>query len=492
MQDIINSLPPSFLMIAGGFLMFCLPKIPRQFIMIALPILVIGKIINAPLFGGFYIQIANHISNFLFTDSYSKFFAIGFSLATLMGGFYALQTHTKLKIGFAYIYAGAAIGICFAGDFLVLLIYSQVMAVSSAIIILHAPHKNSYKVATRYLITHIFSGILLFAGIAGDYYATGSYDFFTAQISLTDASQIFYDDIAKLSSWLVFISLMINIAVPPFSFWLVEGYPAASPAMRIFLVACTTKAGIFILMKLFPGENLLIYIGFVTALFGLIFTFSSKDFAKAFSYSLIAIIGTMMIGIGVGTEISLQGVAILCFSHIIYSSLLFMLAGANEENKGRKKVKPNAMKFFIFIAFSTMIGIPLTISFIGKSLVSEAMTQSETLDINFYFMTLSALTIFVFFYTAIRFWQSVDYAKKLPMLQINQIIAMSIAAVLCLLPGLDPMLIYKFIYEDQIHNPLNSENIFSKIQIMFSVGLLVILFMIIKDVVVKFKNKVRY
>ena len=110
--------------------------------------------------------------------------------------------------------------------------------------------------------------------------------------------------------------------------WLQDSYPAATVTGTVTLSAFTTKMAVYCLARAFPGTEMLIYIGAVMTLFPIFFAEIENDLRRVLAYSLNNQLGFMVVGVGVGTELALNGTAAHAFCHILYKSLLFMSVGA--------------------------------------------------------------------------------------------------------------------------------------------------------------------
>ena len=64
-----------------------------------------------------------------------------------------------------------------------------------------------------------------------------------------------------LGANLIFLAFIINAAVPPLHAWLADAYPEATVTGAVFLTAFTTKSAIYVLIRGFPGVDILIWLG---------------------------------------------------------------------------------------------------------------------------------------------------------------------------------------------------------------------------------------
>ena len=199
------------------------------------------------------------------------------------------------------------------------------MAIASTLIIWSAKTATAYKASMRYIIIHLFGGVILMAGIVWLEASTGSIEFTKLHTS-------------SPASWLILIGFLLNAGAPPFSAWLPDAYPETSYSGAVFLSAFTTKTAVYVLIRGFPGEEALIYIGLYMIFYGIIYALLENDMRRILAYSIVNQVGFMITGIGIGTEMALNGAAAHAFTHIIYKALLLMSAGSVLYATGKRSV----------------------------------------------------------------------------------------------------------------------------------------------------------
>ncbi|GAG38080.1 unnamed protein product, partial [marine sediment metagenome] len=226
------------------------------------------------------------------------------------------------ELAAAFIYAGAAVGVVFAGDLITVFVFWEVMAIASTMVIWLAG-AGARAAGQRYVVVHLFGGVLLMAGIAWHVGATGSTEFGL----LTDSP----------AKWLILAGFLLNAGAPPLSAWLPDAYPQASWSGTVFLSAFTTKTAVYVLLRGFAGEGILIWIGLFMVFYGIVYAILENDMRRILAYSIVNQVGFMVTGIGIGTEMALNGAASHAFVHIIYKALLLMSAGSVLYMTGKSK-----------------------------------------------------------------------------------------------------------------------------------------------------------
>jgi multicomponent Na+:H+ antiporter subunit D len=329
------------------------------------------------------------------SDKLSRLFATIFALMAAGGGLFALGQKNRLELPAAFVYAGSAIGVALAGDLVTLFVFWELMAISSTLVLWSNGSNNSYRASLRYLMIHLLGGMILFAGITGHIAQTGSVDF----------TRMLLDSPAQ---WLILIGFLVNAGAPPLWAWLPDAYPEASWSGTVFLSAFTTKAAVYVLMRGFHGTELLVWVGLIMVFYGIVYALLENDMRRILAYSIVNQVGFMVAGIGIGTEMALNGAAAHAFTHIIYKALLLMSAGSVLYMTNRRKCSELG-GLFHSMPVTTICGIigalaissfPLTSGFVSKSMISEAAADGHLLTV---WLLLTAASAGVFLHAGIKF-----------------------------------------------------------------------------------------
>ena len=203
----------------------------------------------------------------------------------------------------ALFYSGSALGAVFAGDLITLFFYWEGTAIASVFLIWARGTIGAYHTGLRYLIIQIMSGVILLAGAAMLWRETGSIAFDLMTLN-------------SLGTWLIFLSFGMKCAFPLLHNWLQDSYPAATVTGTVILSAFTTKLAVYALARGFAGTEILIYIGAIMTLFPIFFAEIENDLRRVLAYSLNNQLGFMVVGVGIGTEMALNGTASHAFAHI--------------------------------------------------------------------------------------------------------------------------------------------------------------------------------
>lgn len=434
---------PALILIAGAFVLPLLPERVRPALFLLFPAFALAGIWMMPEDFTLTMGLTAYELVLVQTDALSRIFGTIFAMIAIIGGIYAYHNKSLGEQSSALVYAGGALGVAFAGDFFTLLVFWELMAFSSSYLIWARKKETSLNAGMRYLIYHSLGGGILLGGIIMHLNETGS-------ILITNLP-----DAYSPSSVLILIGVSINSAIPPLHAWLSDSYPKATITGAVFMSAFTTKSAVYVLMRIFPGWEILIWFGVIMALYGVVYAVLANDIREILAYHIISQVGYMVTGVGIGTEMALNGTAAHAFSHILYKSLLFMGAGAVIYSTGKSKLtelggfaKKMKMAVFLYMigAFS-ISGFPLFNGFISKSMVIQGATDAHLEVVTLLLLMASVGT---FLHTGLKLpyftWfgtqKSEITVKPLP---VNMLIAMGIGAFFCTLFGVYPALLYNYL-----------------------------------------------
>ena len=460
----MTELPPFILYFIAALLMVVTRGVTRQGILLATPVVVaLHMWLNIETD-----MLVNHsLLTFeltvLRTDTLSLLFGFLFCLASFISIIFALHLKDTRQHVAALVYAGSAIGAVFAGDLITLFIFFELMAISSVFLIWARGTERAFKAGLRYLIMQVMSGVFLLAGAIAYYHSTGSLAF----------NHIGLDGIA---SWLIFIAFGIKAAFPFLHSWLVDGYPEATPTGTVFLSAFTTKLAVYALARGFAGEEILVYIGVTMACFPIFYAVIENDLRKVLAYSLINQLGFMIVGVGIGTALALNGTVMHAFSHVIYKGLLFMSMGAvlyrvgninGSDLGGLYKTMPKTTVFCIVGALS-ISAFPLFSGFVSKSMVMTALIVE---DYGYIWLLMLFASAGVFHHAGIKIPYFAFFAhdsglrpKEAPL---NMLVAMGIAAFICIFIGVQPQYLYALLPWEVDYWPYDTTHVLAQLQLLF-------------------------
>lgn len=399
-------------------------------------------------------------------DRLSLAFGYVFVIMGFLGGIFGFHLKDTLQQVSALLYVGSSVGVVFAGDLFTVLVFWEIMAVSSLFLIWARKTPRSRKAGFRYLLVHAFGGSVLMAGIILHLNATGSlsFDYFEG----------------SLATYLIMGSFALNAAVPPLNGWLPDAYPEGTVTGSVFLSAFTTKVAVYALARGFPGVELLVWAGAIMAVYGVVFAFLANDGRRLLAYHIISQVGYMVAGVGIGTEMAVNGAVAHAFAHILYKGLLFMGMGTLLYITGRSKLTELGglarkawltLAFFMVGAFS-ISGVPLFSGFVSKSMVIHA---AELEHLGTIALLLHLASVGTFLSIAIKLpyfaWFGPDRGLQPAPVKPGMYLGMFLTSAICIAIGVYPALLYSLLPFAVHYEPYTASHVMETVQVLTFTGL---------------------
>ena len=453
-----NFLQPGLLMIITGLLTLITGKeILRRVIFIAGPVITLCAVA---------------ISG---ADKLTTMFGIIFSLIAVVAAIYNINVKDRLELAAEAIYAGSSISVVFATSWIGMLVFWELMAVSSWLIVVSSRTEEAGKAGFRYLVVHMLGGNLLLAGIVIKL-AQGS----TAIECLTGTCDAAY--------WLILAGVAVNAAIPPLNAWIADAYPESTMGGTVYMGSFTTKVGVFCLIKIFAGTELLLYFGVFMAVWGACMALIENDLRRLFAYHIISQVGYLVASLDMGGEMGIDGAAAHAFNHILYKGTLLMCAGAVISATGKRKISqlgglakkmPVTAGCFL-VASMAIAGFPLLNGFVSKSLIMGAAASyeihwAELLLTLASIGTLMSVTLKVNYFV---FWGKTDkdVDVNLDAVTLNRKIAMIIGAGACVVTGLFPDIVYSLTPYGTDGHPFTVDHVTQYIQLFAAAAVVFVMY----------------
>ena len=464
----MSSFPPFVLFFVAAILLPFLRGYLRHALLLAVPIVGGLGLIGLDAGSTWQISLFGYELEPYRVDKLSLLFGYLFHLAALISIIYSLHVRDTMQHVAALFYAGSALGVVFAGDLITLFIFWELMAISSTFLIWARRTEKAMASGFRYLIIQMSSGMLLLAGAALLIYQTGD-----ARFEYIGLHGLGFDNLA---SWLIFLAFGIKCAFPLLHNWLTDAYPEATPTGTVFLCAFTTKAAIYCMARGYPGTEILVYIGMVMTCFPIFYAVIENDLRRVLGYSMINQLGFMVCGIGIGTALSINGAVAHAFTDVIFKGLLFMSMGAvlhmtgrmnGSELGGLYKTMPKTTILCI-IGAASISAFPLFSGFVSKSMVMSAALAEGYHGV---WLVLLFASAGVFHHAGIKIpyfaFFAHDSGLRVSDPPNNMLIAMTIAALLCVFIGTNPQLLYGLLPNTVEYSAYDMTHVLAQIQLLF-------------------------
>ena len=467
---------PSLILIGGALLLPFFKGMPRRTLLMLVPVLTFINVWQFSPEGQWAsFQFLDWQLIFGRIDRLSQVFAYIMSLMCIIGTLYGLHVDDDLQHIAAWLYVAGSLGVIYAGDFIVLFLFWELMAFSSVFLVWFRRRPESLATGFRYLLVHTAGGLILLAGIMLRYKATGGDISFTL-LDVTNPS---------LYTYLIMAGFMLNAAVPPLHSWLPDAYGEATVTGAVFMCAFTTKTAIYALARGLAGMEILVPFGVVMALYGVVYAVLENDCRRLLAWHIISQVGYMVAGVGIGTEMAINGSCAHAFAHILYKGLLFMGCGSVLHMTGKSKFtelgglyKKMPMAFvYTLIGGLSISAFPLFSGFVSKSMIVVAGFEKHIYWAGFLLTLASAGT---FLHTGLKvpyfIWfgknncseETWEKAQDPPW---NMQAAMAIASFLCIFIGSYTPYLYNMLPHAVDYHPYTAYHLSEAMQILLFTAL---------------------
>ena len=436
----LDVLPPGLLMMMGSLLLLVLGRPARPFAFLAVGALVLLYMTGLEPGDRLTMPLATYELVPLEVDRLSLLFGYVFGVTVLVGGIYALHVDDVGQQVSALLYAGSSLGAVFAGDLFTLVVFWEVMALTSAYLIWARRTTESYRAAMRYLFVHLVGGSLLLAGVIWHVSNTGSLEF-------TPFAE------PGVASVLILLGFLVNAGAVPFHAWVGDAYPRGTITGSVFLSAFTTKVALYVLAHAYAGWPILIWVGTLMAVWGVTYALLSNDMRRILSYHIVSQVGFMVVAVGVGTAMGINGAASHAVTNILNKGTLFMACGAVMYAAGTPKLselgglfRKMPWTFALYVVPALGIsGVPLFSGFISKGMAVDSAAYGPEVTTAVLLLHLASVGTFLSVGLKLPWFTWFGEAKRdieVKPLPRGMLVAMGIAAVLNIALGVRPELLY--------------------------------------------------
>jgi multicomponent Na+:H+ antiporter subunit D len=463
-------LHPSLILLAGAILVPLLRGRARTVLLVVVPALAFLQVLSAG--HGIYgvTRFADWSLTFGRVDRLSQVFGHIMTLMCIVGSLYALHVRDPAEHAAAWTYVAGSLGVIYAGDYLVLFLFWEMMAFSSVFLIWLRRRRQSPGAGFRYLLVHVAGGAVLLGGIILRYKAAGGdLTFGPLDVAHPDPA-----------AWLILAGFILNAAVPPLHAWLPDAYSEGTVTGAVFLSAFTTKTAVYALCRGFAGMDILVPLGTVMAVYGVVYAVLENDARRLLAYHIISQVGYMVAGVGLGTQMAINGTCAHAFAHILYKGLLFMGTGSVLHMTGRSRftelggLYPKMPWAFVFtlIGGLSISAFPLFSGFVSKSMIVAAGFEEGRTWAAFGLMLASSGT---FLHTGLKvpyfIWfgrnncdaETWDRAADPPW---NMMAAMAVASLLCVGIGCYTPYLYDMLPYPVYYHPYTAYHISETLQVL--------------------------
>lgn len=467
-------LHPALILLLGSLLIPWIPARLRKGYLLLIPILAFARIVEMSKGTFGEVQFLDWVLVFGRVDALSHIFGYIMGLMCIVGSLYGLHVKDSGQHIASWIYVAGSIGVIYAGDLLTLFLFWEVMAFSSVFLVWARRRPESLTAGFRYLLVHVAGGLALLAGIVLNYKAAGNFAFNAFNV---------HDP--TLATYLIMIGFILNAAVPPLHAWLPDAYGEATFNGSVFMCAFTTKTAVYALCRGFAGMEILVPLGVIMALYGVVYAVLENDARRLLAYHIISQVGYMVAGVGLGTELAINGACAHAFAHILYKGLLFMGCGSVLHMTGKSKFTDLGGLYqkmpwtfvFTLIGGLSISAFPLFSGFVSKSMIVQAGFEDHKLWVGFLLLLASAGT---FLHTGLKvpyfIWFGKNHCSKETWERAaeppwNMMTAMAVTSFLCIFIGCYTPYLYRLLPYPVEFEPYTAYHVSETLQILLFTGL---------------------
>lgn len=371
-EMLISMLHPGIIMITFGILVMLLPRPCRKPLGLIAPIAATWAFFQMTEDSSLPYQIAPYIRlEFIHLDSLSFAFMLAFCIIAVLNGIYGEGVQHRYECGMSLIYAGSVMGVVLAGDMISLIIFWEISAFASMYVIYCKHDRPSARASFRYILVHGFGGNMLLAGLIVYMFHYGN--------NLDNIVHCY----GEPCFWLIATGVAVNAAIPPLHAWLPDAYPESTATGIVYLSSFTTKAAIYLMIRMFAGLEALVWIGAIVSIYAACMAIMENGIRRLLAYHIISQLGMMIAAIGVGSDIGIDGATAHAITNIMFKGVLMMGAGAVIYATGKSNItelggmarKMPVTAVCFLISSLAIAGLPGLSGFVSKALVTEALAE---------------------------------------------------------------------------------------------------------------------
>ena len=313
-------------------------------------------------------------------------------LVILYAAFYLHHDDPAGKFfGTLMLFMAAMLGIVLSDNLLLLLVFWELTSVSSFLLIGYWSGREESRAGARMALAVTGGGgLVMLAGIVVLGQIAGTYDL---SAMLTRGAEIQADPRYPLALVLILVGCLTKSAQFPFHFWLPEAMAAPTPVSAYLHSATMVKAGLFMMMRLYPVlggtalfEGIVATAGLVTMVFAAFVAVFRHDLKGLLAYSTISHLGLITFLIGLGSPLSAVAAVFHILNHASFKAALLMTAGIVDHETGTRDMRRlgglframPVMGVLTVLASAAMAGLPPFNGFISKEMMlHEAVHAGE-------------------------------------------------------------------------------------------------------------------
>ncbi|MGH6950401.1 MAG: monovalent cation/H+ antiporter subunit A [Vitreimonas sp.] len=343
-------------------------------------------------------------------DGLSWLFAlliIGIGALIVLYARYYMSAADPVPRFYSYLLAfmGAMLGIVMSGNIIQLVVFWELTSLFYVLLIVYL-HEYAYsrEGALMALSVTAAGGLALLVGMLLLGHIVGSYDL---DAVLGAGDRIRAHSLYLPALLLILAGAFTKSAQFPFHFWLPHAMAAPTPVSAYLHSATMVKAGVFLLITLWPVMSgtdawyaIVSSAGMATLLIGAFAAIYQHDLKGLLAYSTISHLGLITLLLGLGSPLAAVAAIFHTVNHATFKASLFMAAGIIDHESGTRDMrKLSGLWRFMpitaslaMVAAAAMAGVPLLNGFLSKEMfLAEAIAHSAGTHTNYALPVLATL-----------------------------------------------------------------------------------------------------
>ena len=318
--------------------------------------------------------------------------AIGLLVVLYARYYMSPQDPVPRFFSFLLVFMGAMLGIVMSGNLIQLVVFWELTSVASFLLIGYWHHRADARRGARMALTVTATGgLCMLAGVLVLGHIVGSYDM---DVVLASGDLVRGHDLYFTALVLIALGALTKSAQFPFHFWLPHAMAAPTPVSAYLHSATMVKAGVFLLMRLWPVLSgtpewtwIITGAGMCTLLLGAFTAIFQHDLKGLLAYSTISHLGLITVLLGIGSSLAVVAAIFHVLNHATFKASLFMAAGIIDHETGTRDMRRlsglrRSMPYtatLAIVAAAAMAGVPLLNGFLSKEMFfAEAVEAGST------------------------------------------------------------------------------------------------------------------
>ncbi|MCP5290209.1 MAG: monovalent cation/H+ antiporter subunit A [Burkholderiaceae bacterium] len=282
------------------------------------------------------------------------------------------------------LFMAAMLGIVLSDNLLLLLVFWELTSISSFLLIGYWGGKEESRQGARMALAVTGGGgLVMLAGIVVLGQIGGSFDL---SVLLAKGAEVQAHPLYPVALGLILVGCFTKSAQLPFHFWLPEAMAAPTPVSAYLHSATMVKAGLFMMMRLYPVlggtalfEGVVASVGLATMVFAAFVAIFKHDLKGLLAYSTVSHLGLITFLIGLASPMSAVVAVFHVLNHASFKAALFMSAGIVDHETHTRDIRRlgglfalmPVMGWIVLIASAAMAGLPPFNGFISKEMMLD-------------------------------------------------------------------------------------------------------------------------